>query len=96
MEDRRGDVGQARDWYRQAIDSGHAEMAERANRDMRDLERREAERGQAEWFGRYGFQAYADPGLMRRGGADDACGQPGEGEGSGHGQGEQDGEAPPR
>jgi TPR repeat protein len=67
LEHQHGDLAQARRRWEQAIATGHPEAAARARRAIRDLERREGERRRAEHFRRYGWQAYADPQLMKPG-----------------------------
>ena len=65
LEQEQGNPGEARRWYAKAIATGHPDAAPRAERGLRELDRREEERRGADQFGRYGWQAYADPQLMK-------------------------------
>lgn len=76
LEHGQGDLVEARRWWERAIATGHADAAARARRELRDLERREGDRRRAEHFGRYGWQAYADPQLMKPGSTRPDSGQP--------------------
>jgi hypothetical protein len=76
LEYNQGDLVEARRWWERAIASGHPEAAARARRELRDLKRGEGERRRAEHFGRYGWQAYADPQLMKPGSTRPDSGQP--------------------
>jgi len=76
LEHGQGDLVEARQWWERAIATGHADAAARARRELRDLERREGDRRRAEHFGRYGWQAYADPQLMKPGSTRPDSGQP--------------------
>ncbi|MET8146309.1 hypothetical protein ABZU32_38885 [Sphaerisporangium sp. NPDC005288] len=57
---------EARRWWREAITIGHPEGAVRAAQQLRDLDRRQKDLQQANWYARYGWQTYADPSIMRR------------------------------
>ncbi len=66
LESEQGDPGQARHWYQQAISTGRPEITSRAQHELRALDRHERDRQRGEWFGRYGYLAYADPTLMKQ------------------------------
>ncbi len=66
LEHAQGNPGVARRWYGRAVATGHPDQAPKAGRELRDLDRREEERRRrAEHSGRYGWQAHADPELMK-------------------------------
>ncbi|MGI5227509.1 tetratricopeptide repeat protein [Actinoallomurus sp. CA-142502] len=75
LEAGQGNLEEARRWHRKAVDTGHPEVAVEAASRLRELDRTEQDRRRAEWFTRYGWQAYADQELIqRRGeGPDDAA-----------------------
>ncbi|XVQ09357.1 tetratricopeptide repeat protein [Spirillospora sp. CA-255316] len=70
----RGELEAARTWYDQAVATGHRKWSSHAMERRRTL-RWQSEQQRAEHFGRYGWQAYAGPELMRR------RTEPGQGEG---------------
>lgn len=65
LESALGNIDEARRRLGEAIDSGHAEAATWARQKLRDLGRHEYESRRAEHFGRYGWQVFADPEMMR-------------------------------
>jgi Tfp pilus assembly protein PilF len=65
LEYEQGNLSEARRRYGQAIATDHPKTALRAEQQLRDLDRLEDERRRAEQFGRYGWQAYADPQMMK-------------------------------
>jgi hypothetical protein len=65
LERERGNPGQARHWYQQAIRIGQPAIASRAQQELRALDRSQRDRERGEHFGRYGYLAYADPALMK-------------------------------
>ena len=67
LEASQGNLRQARRWWEQAVATGHRDIAAKADRELQDLKRHDEERRRAEHFGRYGWQAYADPKLMKSG-----------------------------
>lgn len=62
----RGYLDDARHWYQQAINTGHHDAADDAQRQLTALDRHEKDRQRGEQFGRYGYLAYADPALMNQ------------------------------
>jgi hypothetical protein len=69
LEHDHGRFEEARRWYREAIDTGYTDHAG-IQRKLRDLDRHEEQRSRAAHFGQYGWQAWANPELMGRSGAD--------------------------
>lgn len=70
LEKNQGNTDEARRWWEGAVATGHHDaVTVQARHLLGDLERGEEERRHAEHFGRYGWQAYADPQLMKRGGS---------------------------
>ena len=78
LELEQGNPEAARRRWSKATATGHPEAAARARQELRELDRREEERRRADHFGRYGWQAYADPQLMKSDGRRQAPGEPGD------------------
>ncbi|MBB4930522.1 Flp pilus assembly protein TadD [Lipingzhangella halophila] len=66
LEYEQGNTETAHTWYHHAITTQHPDHTPRAESLLRELEEGVAERRSAEHFARYGWQAYADPALLRR------------------------------
>ncbi|RFU40106.1 hypothetical protein DZF91_18895 [Actinomadura logoneensis] len=64
-EDERGRVAEARGWLERASEAEDADVRRTAAARLRHLGRWSGERARADWFGRFGWQAYADPELLR-------------------------------
>jgi tetratricopeptide (TPR) repeat protein len=73
-----GNLGEARRWWKRVIDMGHSESRADAQQQLHELDRIEEDTRRAEQFGRYGWQARADPELMR---PPHAAGEPAMGDG---------------
>ena len=65
LEKERGNPDQARRWFTETIATGHPVEAPRAERELRELDRLGEAHRRADHFARYGWQAYADPKLLK-------------------------------
>ncbi|MFL1427519.1 MULTISPECIES: tetratricopeptide repeat protein [unclassified Nocardiopsis] len=69
LEAVQGRVQEARTWFTRAIVTNHPDYAPEASQRLRRLDEKEQERHSADHYTKYGWEAYADPELMRRPGS---------------------------
>ena len=67
LEARQNNQAEARRWWRQAAGTGQTHWVQEAERLLKRMNQQKDEQRRADHFGRYGWQVYADRGLMASG-----------------------------